>query len=816
VKKHEDEIMKRGIGHILAICTMALAFLAAPAQAAMLFVDGNGDTVAVDGVCTLREAMTSIENGADVNVDCVAGGIYGAPDTIYFDSLTDGNTITLGSILPTITKSVTINGNGSSVTIIDGNSSGAYRCIAITGGTVVISGVTIQNCHAGNNNGGGIFSASTLTINNSIIKNNKINAIIGFVSGGGIYSSGTLAINNSTVSGNIVNTGIFSGGGSGGGIYQQGAALTIDNSTVSGNSVTGDAMTMASGGIDSTGALTISNSVISGNTANLYGGIYSGAGSLTITNSSITGNTANSMHGGIHAATVVTSSITGSTISGNSAASWHGGVYNSGNMTISNSTISGNSARNGGIAHDNNTLSIVNSTITNNTGTNGAGGIHKFGGTVNVTNSIVAGNTGTSGNNCNATLTSGGYNLESAAECGFTGTGDIQNGTASLGALASNGGDTQTHSLQSGSDAIDAGDCNGGAVTTDQRGTARPQGSACDIGAFETVKYTVSVTVNGTGSVADDDSLGTFDIACGATCSDYVPTGESVVLIPTAGAGYSFTGWSGDCSGTGNCTLSSITAAKNVTASFALNTYAITVNAGAGGTASCTPNPVDHGSSSTCTATPDGGYNFTGWSGDCTGATCTLSNVTGTRSVTASFMADGIKTYTAPSATDSGTVTASFTGGGATCGYSVSQFIPLTGHAASPPAGSAPAGISFPHGLFDFTTSGCTAGSTITLTIAYPQALPPDTAYWKYGPTPTNASYHWYQLPATIAGNTATFSITDGGLGDDDLTANGTIVDQGGPGVPVASGIPTLSEWGILMLTGLLLLLGMRQTRRMA
>ena len=63
-------------------------------------------------------------------------------------------------------------------------------------------------------------------------------------------------------------------------------------------------------------------------------------------------------------------------------------------------------------------------------------------------------------------------------------------------------------------------------------------------------------------------------------------------------------------------------------------------------------------------------------------------------------------------------------------------------------------------------------------------------------------------MPATIAGNTATFHITDGDLGDDDLTANGSIVDQSGPGVPntAAAGIPTLSEWALL---GLIFLLGL-------
>jgi multisubunit Na+/H+ antiporter MnhG subunit len=153
------------------------------------------------------------------------------------------------------------------------------------------------------------------------------------------------------------------------------------------------------------------------------------------------------------------------------------------------------------------------------------------------------------------------------------------------------------------------------------------------------------------------------------------------------------------------------------------------------------------------------------------------------------------RSYVAPAATGTGTISASFTGGGDTCNFSVARYITLEGHAASPPAGSAPAGISFPHGLFDFTTTGCTPGATIAMTIVYPQPLPPGTQYWKYGPTPTNASPNWYVLPATFSGNTVTFSITDGQLGDDDLQANGTIVDQGGLGVPPAMPVPIAAPW---------------------
>ncbi|MDG4549100.1 MAG: IPTL-CTERM sorting domain-containing protein [Candidatus Contendobacter sp.] len=112
-------------------------------------------------------------------------------------------------------------------------------------------------------------------------------------------------------------------------------------------------------------------------------------------------------------------------------------------------------------------------------------------------------------------------------------------------------------------------------------------------------------------------------------------------------------------------------------------------------------------------------------------------------------------------------------------------------------------GILFPYGLFGFTAICPPQGGTLTLTMTYPNPLPPGTQYWKFGPTADNNSPHWYVLPATLAGNTATFTITDGSMGDDDLVADGDIVDQGGPGVPnfvdTAAGIPTLHEWALLL-----------------
>ncbi len=168
--------------------------------------------------------------------------------------------------------------------------------------------------------------------------------------------------------------------------------------------------------------------------------------------------------------------------------------------------------------------------------------------------------------------------------------------------------------------------------------------------------------------------------------------------------------------------------------------------------------------------------------------------------------------YSAASATASGTISVAISGGGASCGFGTRQFIPVSGNAASPPV-APPAGTAFPHGLFDFTLKDCTPGSAVTLTITYPAALAAGTQYYKYGPTPSNAAAAWYVLPSTVAGSTVTFTITDGALGDDDLSANGTIVDQGGPSVaPVVIAapitVPTLHPAMIALLALMLGLLG--------
>jgi len=146
--------------------------------------------------------------------------------------------------------------------------------------------------------------------------------------------------------------------------------------------------------------------------------------------------------------------------------------------------------------------------------------------------------------------------------------------------------------------------------------------------------------------------------------------------------------------------------------------------------------------------------------------------------------------------TGSGLATLRITGGGPTCGIVRGQFIAAQGNAASPSV-APPPGLSFPAGLLGFVTGGCTPGATVNFELVLPAPLPPGTTYWKFGPTADNRTPHWYSIPVTIVGASVFFSIVDGGMGDDDLTANGTIADAGGPAIPAAavaaSPIPALS-----------------------
>ena len=257
--------------------------------------------------------------------------------------------------------------------------------------------------------------------------------------GGDVLNEGTLTLSEDEIADGGTNS------GSGAGISNEGGTLTLTHSLVWNNDSTNP-----DGGGDSGG---IQN----------YGDDTVGAGTIHIDNSTIADNTA-ALGGGIF--------------------SWCNG--SGGECSTTGAT---------------NTTTITNSTIAdNNGGSRGTtgGGLLVSQGTISVANSIVASNVVTNANgaqvssNCGASspglITSLGYNIETAADCGFTSTGDLQNTNPGFlsGGLAFNGGNTETFALAATSPAVDAiptsvTGCSG----TDQRDIARPQGTGCDIGAYE-------------------------------------------------------------------------------------------------------------------------------------------------------------------------------------------------------------------------------------------------------------------------------------------------------------------------------------------
>ncbi len=226
--------------------------------------------------------------------------------------------------------------------------------------------------------------------------------------------------------------------------------------------------------------VTVSANTASGAASGKGGGIYN-ASSLTISQSTISGNTAENDGGGIFNTAAGTATIQNSTISGNKADDAGGGIFNAGTGGVTNisySTIASNTA------DDNMT----------GAGT-GGGGIKNDGGTVNIDSSIVADNTDNSANSshdCTGSPTSGDYNhIEDITNCGFTAsTNDTTGSDPALAPLANNGGNTLTHLLNSASGAINTipngtNGCGAAPFAADQRASGRPQGGSCDKGAVE-------------------------------------------------------------------------------------------------------------------------------------------------------------------------------------------------------------------------------------------------------------------------------------------------------------------------------------------
>ncbi|MFO1519187.1 MAG: choice-of-anchor Q domain-containing protein [bacterium] len=392
---------------------------------------------------------------------------------------------------PTLCRAATLTVTDCGDTV-PGGATGQLRKLinqASAGDTIVIPACTITLQGAASEDGnqtGDLDFSIPLSLRGS-------GAGVSVIDGGGndrvidVIASVNVAFSNLTLQ-----NGKSPSGEDGGGIRNIGN-LTLSNATVTGNHSQGEG-----GGIaTSLGNLTLTNVVLNHNNSDFSGGGIKNSGStLSLTNSTVDENTAGNFAGGINNDSG-TLNLINSTISANTASGGvGGGLCNNATFNLTNSTISGNTAtggNGGGLYNANGTSTLNNGTLALNTGSAG-GGVFTAAGSVIAANTLLAGNTGAGSNDCSGTLTSQGYNLiQDPVGCALTGTstGNITGVNPNLLPLADNGGATFTHALPSGSAALDKGNPvspgSGGSAcqAADQRGLSRPQGSQCDIGAFE-------------------------------------------------------------------------------------------------------------------------------------------------------------------------------------------------------------------------------------------------------------------------------------------------------------------------------------------
>jgi CSLREA domain-containing protein len=313
-----------------------------------------------------------------------------------------------------------------------------------------------------------------VVINDSVVRDNTAGRV-----GGGIHAETTFGSERVTIVQTVIrNNAVLNG--QGGGLDLGGPGrMDLEGLTVEGNvaakldeGLRSDVLPGAGGGIFSQAGWTrVFDSTIRGNTAGFAGGGITSRNGRDRMGSEVSGLVA----------------LSGSVVSDNSAPAG-GGVYNTGGVSLRNSTLSRNQAAraDGGAILSYGTLSLAWTTIAHNHAAAGGPGLSTTQGSLSMRASLIV-------NDClirGTGVSTGGYNFIDAAGCtdGLTpGAGDlfVFDWDPGLLALADNGGPTQTMAVVLGSPALDrvpAAHCD---VDVDQRGFVRPRSRGCEAGAYE-------------------------------------------------------------------------------------------------------------------------------------------------------------------------------------------------------------------------------------------------------------------------------------------------------------------------------------------
>ncbi len=350
-------------------------------------------------------------------------------------------------------------------------------------------------------------------------------------------------------------------GDNGGGIRNEGS-LALDTVTIANNE-----SSLFGGGIHNLGTLVLNNTMVATNTAILGGGFYN-QGTVTVNQSEFFGNWAD--------------------VSG-------GGVRNTGTANVDNSTFWNNTAHyNGAAILDSGILTLTHSTVVSNTADadgNGIGSSAIAGesdSTIMVNASLIAGNLVTTTlshiwADCHDTggdFIDGGYNLFGHNTGCPTDSGTSQTVdagalyTSVLASLDAYGGNTRTFALLPGSPAIDAIPAGNCVLNTDQRGVDRPQVDGCDIGAFESQSFGLTIS-SGNNQIANTGVAFAQPLVATVTAKVAVePIGAGRVIsftAPASGAGLitTFTGTTNNSN-----VVSATVTANNTTGSYVVSATA--------------------------------------------------------------------------------------------------------------------------------------------------------------------------------------------------------------------------------------------------
>jgi hypothetical protein len=261
------------------------------------------------GLGSLRDAIAATPPGGTVD---------------FQPGLSGTITLTAGELV--INKDLAVSGPGADVITVSGNQASRVFDIAASF-AVSISGLTIANGGSALiGGGGGILNSGTLTLTGCALRGNHVTYVGGNTGfGGGVSNAGTLTVRNCTLSGNSTGGSPSEGGGisnvgtmtvisstlrgnrannSGGGIYNRLGRATVTDCIIIGNSTGFTSVSGFGGGIHdlSPGAMTVTDCIINGNSSGYGGGIYTNpfSASLTVSNSTLSGNSSTTAGSGIY------------------------------------------------------------------------------------------------------------------------------------------------------------------------------------------------------------------------------------------------------------------------------------------------------------------------------------------------------------------------------------------------------------------------------------------------------------------------------------------------------------------------------------